>query len=91
MLSVWDGVNNAENWLQLTRRLGPRTGNRDQPRDNFYRPEESAQEVDTWDNTIASSTADQGKDGGKTLFFLFVVRLIICTFPSRQLISSLSY
>lgn len=45
--------------------MGPRSGNRDQQRDNFYRPEESAQEVDTWDNTIASSGADQAKDGGK--------------------------
>lgn len=49
------------------RRLGPRSGNRDQPRDNFYRPEESAQEVDTWDNNIASSGADQNKDSGKIM------------------------
>lgn len=49
------------------RRLGPRSGNRDQPRDNFYRPEESAQEVDTWDNTIASSSVDQNKDGGEII------------------------
>lgn len=44
-------------------RMGPRS-TRDQNRNNFFRPEENHEVVDTWDNTIASSVVDQNKSDG---------------------------
>lgn len=37
---------------------------RDQNRTNFFRPEETHETVDTWDNTIASSVVEQNKSDG---------------------------